>query len=79
MTVTQTRMTMIFNEWNHRYLEDPESFSSTLDEEGNPVEDYGELCMRHFNEIANDLESKGLLPKPSMEKEVSKNPLSKRP
>ena len=63
-SVTEDRMTAIFNEWNRRYSEDPDSFSASLGEDGEPLEDYGQRCYRYFNEIAEDMDSRGELPTP---------------
>lgn len=65
-TTTETRMAMIFNEWAARYAADPESFGPILDESGNPVEDYGVNCSFYFNQIADDMDAKGILPTPAL-------------
>lgn len=62
--ITTQRMTLIFNEWAARYARDPSSFSPILDADGKPVESYGEQCARYFNDIADDMDAQGLLPKP---------------
>ena len=64
MNITEQRMTMIFNEWAKRYAENPDEFSDILDGDGNPVSDYGESCTRYFKKLADELDSKGILPKP---------------
>jgi len=64
MTITETRMTMIFNEWASRYAKNPEAFGEILDDNGNPVSDYGESSMRYFNIIADDMDAENLLPTP---------------
>lgn len=63
-SITQQRMTMIFNEWARRYAEDPEGFSSILDGDGQPIEDYGEACALYFTQIADEMDAGGLLPRP---------------
>jgi hypothetical protein len=62
MTTTETRMTMIFNEWARRYAEKPDDWSEILDEEGKPFNDYGESAMRTFCKIAKEMDDSGLLP-----------------
>ena len=65
MNTTQQRMTAIFNEWARRYAENPDDFRSILDEDGNPVADYGECCARYFEKIAAEMDAEGLLPTPA--------------
>lgn len=65
MKITQQRMTMVFNEWAKRYAENPNEFTSILDDDGNPIADYGESCTRYFTKLAGEMDSKGILPKPS--------------
>ena len=60
------RMAMIFDEWAKRYAESPEDFENCLDENGNPIEGYGKQATKYFNDIANDMDSKGLLPLPKL-------------
>jgi len=60
-------MAAIFNEWAKQYAENPDAFNEVLDENGNPVEDYGEGCAIYFTEIARDMDVKGMLPKYSDE------------
>lgn len=64
-TVCHRRMVKIFNEWARRYSEDPKSFSEVLNAKGEPVKNYGECCAVYFNQIASDMDKKGLLPKPT--------------
>ena len=64
MTTTETRMTMIFNEWADRYAKNPDKFGEILGEDGKPVADYGEACMRYFCKIAEEMDEAGLLPTP---------------
>ncbi len=49
----------IFNEWQRRYLKDPEEFLQNLScrrgAEGEVLDDYGYRCEDYFNEIAKDL------------------------
>ena len=67
MTTTEKRMTMIFNEWADRYAKNPDEFGEILGEDGKPVADYGESCMRYFIKVANEMDDAGLLPSPSEE------------
>lgn len=60
-------MTMIFNEWADRYAKNPDEFGKILGEDGKPVADYGESCMRYFIKVANEMDDAGLLPRPSEE------------
>lgn len=64
MTTTEKRMTMIFNEWADRYSKNPDEFEDILGEDGKPVADYGECCMRYFCKIADEMDSAGQLPIP---------------
>jgi len=63
--ITNERMTKIFNEWAKRYSENPDEFDAILDENGKPVIDYGEKCTIYFNNLANEMDEDGLLPKPA--------------
>lgn len=63
-TVTRKRMTLIFDEWARRYSENPDDFQNILDENGNPVEGYGESCALYFAMIAQEMDANGLLPLP---------------
>lgn len=65
MKITQQRMAMIFNEWAKRYAENPDEFASILNDDGNPAADYGEKCARYFTKLADEIDSNGILPKPS--------------
>jgi len=62
MTNNQKRMAAIFNEWARRYAENPDAFSEILDEDGNPVSDYGERCARYFEELEGEMVAEGVLP-----------------
>ena len=64
MTTTETRMMIIFNEWAARYAANPDEFSNILGEDGRPVADYGESCMRYFCKIACEMDADGRLPCP---------------
>lgn len=63
MNITQQRMAMVFNEWAKRYAENPDEFNPVLDENGEPVTDYGENAARYFEQIAAEMDVKGTLPK----------------
>lgn len=65
MNTTQQRIAAIFNEWAKRYAENPNEFSAILDDDGNPVTDYGENCALYFERLANEMDANGLLPKPA--------------
>lgn len=45
----------IFNEWNRRYSENPDEFSNSLDENGKPIEDYGENCAAYFLKLEEEI------------------------
>lgn len=62
MNITQQRMTAIFNEWAKRYAQNPEEFSSILDDAGNTVTNYGENCTYYFEQLANEMDGANLLP-----------------
>lgn len=64
MNTTQLRMAVIFNEWARRYAENPGEFGAILNADGKPVEDYGQRCAIYFDDIAKDMDAKGLLPNP---------------
>ena len=55
MSEKHQRMTIIFNEWAKRYSNNPELFTDILDEDGNPVSDYGECCAIYFTELEDEL------------------------
>jgi len=57
-------MAIIFNEWAKRYTENPAWFLDVLDENGHPIEDYGELCATYFDKLARELDAHGKLPQP---------------
>lgn len=59
---TSAKMAAVFNEWNRQYSEDPESFSDSLDENGKPIEDYGEGAAATFHRIAEEMEKAGTMP-----------------
>jgi len=63
-SITKNRMAKIFNEWARRYSENPDEFDDILDEDGNPVSDYGECCALYFEKLANELDEQNILPKP---------------
>lgn len=65
MSITQQRMTAIFNEWARLYAQNPDDFEEIIDADGSPVEDYGRQCAIYFCQIAADMDSKGLLPLPN--------------
>ena len=62
-SITKSRMAKIFNEWAKRYSENPDEFDDILDEDGNPVSDYGENCALYFEQLANELDAQNVLPK----------------
>jgi hypothetical protein len=66
MTIVEQRLTGIFNEWAKRYSENPDEFGEILGEDGLPVSDYGESCMRYFIQIAKEMDEACLLPRPTM-------------
>lgn len=66
MTTTQTRMAMVFNEWAKRYADNPAAFSDVLGEDGRPVEDYGVCCALYFEQLADEMDAAGLLPRPAI-------------
>ena len=63
MDYVQTRMTMIFDEWARRYSVNLNEWESILDENGQPIEGYGEQCATYFRQIATEMDEQGLLPK----------------
>lgn len=63
LTTTQQRMAKVFNEWAKRYSENPAAFTDVLDENGAPVEDYGECCAIYFTNLDLEMEEKGVISK----------------
>lgn len=63
-SITFQRMAIIFNEWNRRYCENPDDFDDNVDLDGNAKKDYGECCADYFYKLAEELDEKGILPKP---------------
>jgi hypothetical protein len=63
-SITHIRMSMIFNEWAERFAKNPDDFGDILNEDGTVVSDYGECSATYFNKIADELDSKNLLPRP---------------
>lgn len=61
MNIVQQRMAAIFNEWASQYAANPEEFSSILDADGKPVTDYGERATYFFEQIAKEMDAKGVL------------------
>ena len=62
MKIKEKRMSLIFNEWARRYSENPDDFGKILGEDGEPIEDYGESCMRFFCWIEKEMDEAHLLP-----------------
>ena len=52
MNITTQRLATLFNEW---YAENHSEFSEILDENGNPVKDYGESCALYFQKLQEEL------------------------
>jgi len=46
------RLAALFNEWARRY---PSEFSEIIDENGNPVKDYGENCVVYLQKLQEEL------------------------
>ena len=63
MTITETRIKMIFDEWANRCAKNPEEFDKWYQGE-EPAADFGERCMRFFVQIAEEMDAKNLLPRP---------------
>lgn len=55
MNITTQRLAILFNEWARRYAENPSEFSKILDENGNPVKDYGESCALYLQKLQEEL------------------------
>ncbi len=55
MTITTQRLAALFNEWARRYAENPSEFSEIIDENGNPVKDYGENCVVYLQKLQEEL------------------------
>lgn len=55
MNITTQRLATLFNEWARRYAENPSEFSEVIDENGNPVKDYGESCALYLQKLQKEL------------------------
>nr|WP_158651694.1 hypothetical protein [Marinobacterium profundum] len=55
MELTPEQMAAVFNAWAERFADDPAAFDDILDEDGIPVEDYGDRCAAYFNQLACEL------------------------
>ena len=55
---SKEQLAKIFDEWARQYAEEPEQFGDILDEDGHPVEGYGEKCAVVFDRIRNRLSEK---------------------
>ena len=63
--IRRIQMEEIFDEWARQYAASPEEFEKgPLDENGNPVENYGKGCVENFERIENELRKAGKLPFP---------------
>ena len=60
--IYEQRMEIIFNEWNRRYSNSSDDFKSSLNENGEPIKNYGKICTEMFKKIADDLDKEGILP-----------------
>lgn len=63
-SITEQRMTMIFNEWAKRCIENPSNLSEMIDPNGNLRQEYGQECAVYFIALADELDRNNLLPKP---------------
>lgn len=64
MNLSRTQLAAVFNEWAMRYADNPEEFGEILDEDGIPVEDYGERCALYLEQLAGEMQGSGILPLP---------------
>jgi len=55
LTTSHTTLSAIFNLWAKNYSENPEEWLEILDDNGQPVEDYGECCARYFKVLHTQL------------------------
>lgn len=55
MNITTQRLAALFNEWARRYAENPSEFLEIIDENGNPVKDYGENCVVYLQKLQEEL------------------------
>ncbi len=63
-TITPQRMAAVFNEWARRYSEATDKFDNILDADGKPITDYGLRCAIYFQEIADEMDTKGAFSAP---------------
>ncbi|WP_010322161.1 hypothetical protein [Marinobacterium stanieri] len=64
MNLSRTQLAAVFNEWALRYADNPEDFAEILDEDGIPVEDYGERCAVYLEQLAGEMAGSWTLPLP---------------
>ncbi|SEG12561.1 hypothetical protein [Marinobacterium lutimaris] len=64
MNLTRSQLVAVFNEWATRYADNPDEFEEILDDDGVPVEDYGERCAVYIQKVAEEMEGSGILPLP---------------
>lgn len=55
ITVTEERLAVLFDEWNRRYAENPDSFSENLDGDGNAITGYGANCARYIVKLNEEI------------------------
>lgn len=54
--MNKTQLAAIFNLWALRYSENPETFwDKILDENGKPVQDYGDACAEYFSQLSEEI------------------------
>jgi hypothetical protein len=54
--VSKEQLVAIFEEWARQYAEDPGAFDGVLDDDGNPVWNYGQQAAQTFLAIKEELE-----------------------
>jgi hypothetical protein len=62
MQITKHNMALVFDEWAKRYSENPDSFTGVLDENGSPIEGYGNMCAAFFTQLNEEMKSAELVP-----------------
>ena len=55
MTISNKNLAAIFNEWAKRYSENPNIFGLILDDNGQPISDYGEKCSKYIQLLNKEL------------------------
>jgi hypothetical protein len=64
VNLTRNQLAAVFNEWAIRYADNPDAFGEILDDDGIPIEDYGDRCVAYLEKVAEEMEGSGVMPPP---------------